>query len=127
LGFFSGSLYALLEYGNKLLFFPVAVWFGVFLFTIFFTESKKVRDSGEIPQQQSNLRDDATKPPERQTAPEEVAVRKEQEKPDEAPAEVGEHAPESAAGTMKVRLCGNCGSTVTSNSKVCKWCGAGLK
>ena len=46
---------------------------------------------------------------------------------DKCGAKVGEHAPESAAGTVKVRLCGNCGSAVTSNSKICKWCGTDLK
>jgi len=42
-------------------------------------------------------------------------------------AKVGEHAPESAPRTTRVRLCGNCGCAVASNSKTCKWCGAELK
>ena len=40
---------------------------------------------------------------------------------------VGRYSPKSAAGTVKIRLCGNCGSAVTSISKTCKWCGADVK
>ena len=86
----------------------------------------------DIPQQQSNLRGDATKPTERQTAPDGVAVRKEPGKPNEALAECdrktmpsGEECTLTTRGSMT--FCARCGGALRDGVRFCEKCGAKVR
>lgn len=93
---------------------------------------KEAQVRREIPQQQSNLRGDATKPTERQTAPEGVAIRKKPERPDEALAECDRKTILSGAkSTLTTRecivLCARCGQALRDGVKFCEKCGAKVR
>jgi hypothetical protein len=93
---------------------------------------KEAQVRREISQQQSNLRGDATKPTERQTTPEGVAVRKEPEKPDEALAKCETKTILSGAkSTLTTRecimLCTQCGQALRDGVKFCEKCGAKVR
>ncbi len=93
---------------------------------------KEAQVRREIPQQQSNLRGDATKPTERQTAPEGVAIRKKPERPDEALAECDRKTILfGAKSTLTTRecivLCARCGQALRDGVKFCEKCGAKVR
>lgn len=86
----------------------------------------------DIPQQQSNLRGDATEPTERQTAPDGVAVRKEPEKPNEALAECDRKTMPSGAQSMlttrgSIMFCARCGQALRDGVNFCEKCGAKVR